>query len=337
MHSIENAPRNQLLQMMLGVAQTQLIRVAAELGIADLVRAGPQSVEDLSAATGTEVPVLVRVLRALVSIGVLAETVPGIFGGTLLTSLLQTDHANSLRDYARLMGGVWLHQTWPLLAQTVQTGASAFEAVFAQPFYGFMQGNPDEAEVFNAAMSAVSGQESVALQEVFDFSSVTTVVDVGGGVGSLLAALLRAHPALHGILLDLPRMTERARDVLAPEMASGRCQIVAGDCLHAIPGRGDVYILKRVLIDNDDSRARTLLTRIRKAMQPNGRLLIAEPGLATQFGTSFDLLLMLLLFGSGCRIRTEPDMRALLESTGFALVRSVPAPPSLRLVEGVPV
>jgi hypothetical protein len=333
--SVEDTFRNHLLSMTLGVAQTQLLRVAAELGIADLVKDGPRSIEALATETGTEVSVLARVLRGLAGIGVLAETGPQLFAGTPLATLLQANHPNSLRDYAKFMGSVWLHQTWPHLPESVRTGGSAFEALFGQPVFEYMQGHPSEAAEFNAAMSAITRQESVVLQAVFDFSTTQHLVDVGGGLGLLLATLLRAYPSLHGTLLELPRMAEGARAVLEPEVAEGRCQIVAGDFLASVPAGGDVYILKRVLMDHDDAQARTLLRNIREAMHSNGRVLIAEPDLASQYGTSFDMLL-LVVSGTSSRIRTEAEMRELFTSAGLTLTRSLAAPPTLRLVEGTP-
>jgi hypothetical protein len=329
------APLHQLLSMMLGVAQTQLIRVAAEIGLADLVKDGPQSIDALALATGTQAPALARVLRGLTSLGVLVETAPQHFAGTSLTALLQTDHPNSVRDYALLMGSVWIHHTWPHLPQSLHTGGSAFEALFGQPCYAYLQDHPADVAVFNAAMTAVSKQESTALQEAFDFSICHTVVDVGGGLGLLLAALLRAYPALHGILLDLPRVVEGAHTVLENEVANGRCQLIGGDFLTAVPPGGDVYILKRILMDRDDAQARSLLRHIRDAMHPNGRVLVADPDPTSQYGSLLDML-MLVVFGSGSRIRSEAELRELFASAGFGLTRTLATPPTLRLAEAVP-
>jgi len=331
----EVAPLHQLLAMMLGVAQTQLIRVAAEIGLADLVKDGPQSIDALAAATGAQAPALARVLRGLVSLGVLAETAPDQFAGTALTALLQRDHPNSVRDYALLMGSDWMHRTWPFLPQSVQTGVSAFEAVFGQPCYAYLQNRPDDVAVFNAAMTAVSKQESAALQHAFDFSNCHTVVDVGGGQGFLLAALLRAYPMLRGILLDLPRVVESAHNVLEGEVATGRCRIIGGDFLTAVPAGGDIYILKRILMDRDDARARSILGHVRDAMDPHGRVLVADPDTSTQYGTLLDML-MLVVFGGGSRIRSEAELRELFSSAGFRLSRMLATPSTLRLVEGVP-
>jgi hypothetical protein len=333
-HSPDVLPLHHLLSMMLGVAQTQLIRVAAEIGLADLVKDGPQSIDALAAETGTDAPALARVLRGLVGLGVLAETAPQEFAGTALSVLLQTEHPNSVRDYALMMRSDWAHNSWSCLPHCVQTGGSGFEALFGQPCYAYLQDHAGDAAVFNAAMTAVSKQESRALQEAFDFSACHTVVDLGGGLGFLLATLLRAYPALHGTLLDLPRVAEGARAVLEAEVADGRCQIIGGDFMTAVPAGGDVYILKRILPAYDDAQARSLLRHIHEAMHSDGRVLVADPDPTSQYGALFDML-MLVVFGSGSRLRTEAELLELFAGAGFSLTRTVAVPPTVRLVEGV--
>jgi len=329
-------PLHCLLVMMLGVAQTQLLRVAAEIGIADLVKDGHQSIDTLAAATGTDALALARVLRGLAGIGVLAETAPQQFAGTSLSALLQRDHPSSLRDYAVVMGSDWAHNTWSQFPQSVQTGESGFEALFGQPCYPYLQNRPADLAVFNAAMTALSKQESTALQEAFDFSECRTVVDVGGGQGLLLATLLRSNPALRGVLLDPPKVIEGARTVLEAELASGRCEIVGGDFMTAVPAGGDVYILKRILMDRDDTQARRVLGHIREAMHPNGCVLVADPDPTTQYGALLDIM-MLVVFGSGGRIRSEAELSELFASSDFILTRAVSTPPTLRMVEGIAV
>jgi hypothetical protein len=171
-------------------------------------------------------------------------------------------------------------------------------------------------------MTAVSKQESGALQEAFDFSTCHTVVDLGGGLGFLLATLLRAYPALRGILLDLPGVAEGARAVLEAEVADGRCQIIGGDFMTAVPAGGDVYILKRILPAHDDTQARSLLRNVHDAMHSGGRVLVADPDPTSQYEALFDMLI-LAIFGSGSRLRTEAELRELFASAGFSLTRTV--------------
>jgi len=322
--------------MMLGVAQTQLLRVAVEIGIADLVKDGPRSIDTLAAATGTDALALARVLRGLASIGVLAEITPQQFAKTSLSSMLQTDHPSSVRDYALVMGSDWAHSVWSYFPHSVKTGESGFEALFGQPCYSYLQNRPEDVAVFDAAMTALSRQESTVLLDVFDFSEFHTVVDVGGGQGLLLATLLRANPGLHGVLLDFAMVVEGARTVLESELADGRCEVIEGDFMTAVPAGGDVYILKRILMDRNDAQARRVLSHIREAMHPNGCVLVADPDPTTQYGALLDML-MLVVFGSSSRIRTEAELSELFASADFILTRTVSAPPTLRLFEGVAV
>ena len=184
-------------------------------------------------------------------------------------------------------------------------------------------------------MSDLSTQEGLAIREAYDFAGCRTVVDVGGGRGGLLAILLHAFPSLHAILVDLPSGRGGAHAVFDVEPLQGRCQLVGGDFLEAVPAGGDLYILKRVLVDRTDDEAYTLLTNIRRAMAPHGRLLVADPDSRSPYGKLYDMM-MLTVFGS--RLRPDADMQALFAQTGFTLTRTIEthAVTTLRLFEGVP-
>jgi hypothetical protein len=271
----------------------------------------------------------------LVHLGLCAETVPSQFTCIPLGALLQTDAPHSLRHIAILMGGEWYGPTWPRLAQSVQTGTSAFESVFGMHVYSYVQRYPALLAVFQQAMSDLSTQEGLAVREAYDFAGSRTVVDVGGGRGGLLAVLLQAFPALNGILVDVPTVVEGAQAVFHTEALRGRCQLVGGDFLAAVPAGGDLYILKRILVDRTDDEARTLLSNIRRAMAPQGRVLVADPDSRSPYGKLYDML-MLMAFGS--RLRTDAEVQALFAQTGFTLTRAIEtrAVTTLRLLEGVP-
>jgi hypothetical protein len=333
--SSPESPVHALLAMMLGAAQTQLLSVAAQLRLADLIQAGTTSITDLAATTGTAVPVLSRVMHALTRLGLFVETAPQQFTCTPVGALLQSDTPDSLREYAIHFGHPALFRTWPHLLHSVHTGTSAFEDLFGISVYTYLQQHPADAAVFYEAWTSVSKQEARALCAVYDFSACQTVVDVGGGRGFLLATLLQTYPALQGILLDLPAVTDSAHAVLQAAVSAGRCQIVGGDFLTAVPPGGDVYILKRILVDRDDAQAHTLLANCRAAMGPQGRVVVADPDLTSLYGACFDML-MLGVFGSGSRIRTEAELRALFGHAGFTLTQTLATPSTLRIVEGVP-
>ena len=323
-----------LLSMALGVAQTSVLCTAAQLGLADHVKDGPQSVAALAEATGTHPPTLTRLLGVLVHLGLFVEPAPGQFACTPLGALLQTDAPQSVRHFVMLIGGEWYGPTWPQLAHSVRTGTSAFESVFGMNVYSYLPQHPAALAVFQQTMSDLSADEGLAVRDAYDFARCHTVVDVGGGRGGLLAILLQAFPSLQGILCDLPVVVEGAQAVFQAPLQE-RCQLVGGDFLEAVPGGGDLYILKRVLVDRTDDEARTLFTNIRRAMAPQGRVLVADPDGRSSFGQLYDML-MLMVFGS--RLRTEADVQALFAQTGFTLTRAIEtrAMTTLRLLEGVP-
>jgi hypothetical protein len=324
-----------LLVMVLGVAQTSVLCTAAQLGLADHLKDGPKSVAALAEATGTHPPTLTRLMDVLAHLGLFAETAPGQFTCTPLGALLQTDAPHSVRHFAMLNGGEWYGPTWPRLAQSVRTGTSAFESVFGMNVYSYLPQHPAALDLFQQTMSDLSSEEGLAVRDAYDFARCHTVVDVGGGRGGLLAILLQAFPSLQGILCDLPVVVEGAQAVFQTEPLRGRCQLVGGDFLAAVPAGGDLYILKRVLVDRTDDEARTLLTNIRRAMAPQGRVLVADPDSRSSFGKLYDML-MLMAFGS--RLRTEAEVQALFAQTGFTLTRAIEtrSMTTLRLLEGVP-
>jgi hypothetical protein len=321
--------------MALGVAQTAVLCTAAQLGLADQVKNGPKSVTALAEATGTHLPTLSRLMSVLVHLGLFVETTPGQFTCTPLGALLQTDAPQSVRHFVMLIGGEWYGPTWPHLVHSVHTGASAFESVVGTNVYNYLPQHPAALAVFQQTMSDLSADEGLAVRDAYDFARCHTVVDVGGGRGGLLAILLQAFPSLQGILLDLPVVVEGAQPVFQTEPLRGRCQLVGGNFLEAVPAGGDLYILKRVLVDRTDDEARTLFTHIRRAIAPQGRVLVADPDGRSSFGKLYDML-MLMVFGS--RLRTEAEVQALFAETGFTLTRAIEtrSMTNLCLLEGVP-
>jgi hypothetical protein len=274
-------------------------------------------------------------MGALAHLGLFAETASGQFTCTPLGALLQTDAPHSVRHVAMLMGSESLAHAWPHLLQSVRTGTSAFEHVFGMNVYGYFQQHPAAGAVLQQAMSDLSTQEGIAVRDAYDFSHCHTMVDVGGGRGGLLATLLQAFPSLKGILFDVPAVVEGAQAVFQTETFRGRCHLVGGDFLAAVPAGGDLYILKRILMDRTDDEAHTLLTNIRSAMVPQGRVLVAEPDSRSPYGKFLDML-MLMAFGS--RLRTDAEVQALFAQTGFTLTRAMEtrSGTTLRLLEGVP-
>ena len=213
----------------MGFRVTQLIYVAAKLGLADHLEQGPQTPHALAQAVGAEPQALYRLLRALASIGLFAETADGAFGLTPLAQVLQTNQAGSLRGLAILYGEEWLWQAYGHMLYSVQTGRPAFEHIHGEPLYGYLGHHPAAEAQFQAAMSGYSAQEAAAILAAYDFSRVATVVDVGGGHGALVAALLEAHPQLAGVVFDVASVVADARRRLADAGLAARATCVAGD------------------------------------------------------------------------------------------------------------
>jgi hypothetical protein len=327
-------PENQLLAMMLGVAGTQLVGLAAELGLADLLKDGPEQVETLARATGARKQALLQVMRALVELGVFAEPQPGLFANTSIGVLLRTGIPNSLRGYALLLSSKMILRGWANLRHALQTSEGALDDALGMEFYTYLQQNPGDAAVFDAAMSSVSGQEATALRDAYDFSRFGALVDVGGGRGLVLARLLEGYPTLSGVLFELPKVAEGARKLLEGYVTTGRCRIEAGDFCEGVPTGGDAYLLKRVLVVLDEDRARMVLQNCRHAIAAGGRLLVAEPDPSTRYGRLYDVF---MLMGHGTRLRNEDDMRSLLAGAGFRLTRAIATRSALRLFEGEPI
>jgi O-methyltransferase domain/Dimerisation domain len=326
-----------LRRMIFGFRLTQCIAVAARLGLADRLHDGPRSAETLAEAAGVEAVALRRLMRALASEGVFAETADGNFETTALGDMLRSDAPSSLREVAMLYGEPWLWQAYGDLLHSVRTGRPAFEHVHGQSFYGFLQEQPGPSAVFQRAMSGFTAHEVAAISSACDLSTARTVVDVGGGHGALMTAVLGRHPALHGIVLDLPEVIGGARYALGETGLSERCQCVGGDFFEAVPSGGDVYLMKSVLHNWGDDDAMRILRVCRRAMQEEARLIVAERVVPKGNGACeaklFDINMMVTVGGQE---RTLDEYRELMNAAGLRLIRSADTASSLSVIEAVP-
>jgi hypothetical protein len=329
-------PQLAVLQMASGYWVSQSIYVAAKLGIADLLKDSPKSCDELATATGTNAPSLYRVLRALASLGVFAETQPNHFTLTPLAACLQSDVPNSFRAFV-IMQGEENYQAWGEFMHSVQTGGSSFEHIYGMNLFEYLAQNPESAKIFDEAMTNLSVIESAAIAASYDFSSIQTLVDVAGGEGLLIASILKSNPTLKGVLFDQPHVIERAKRFLEAEGVLERCQLAAGNFFESVPEGGDAYILKYIIHDWDDERAIAILKQCHKVMPANGKILVAEqvipPGNQPFKGKFVDL--HMLTVTSGGRERTEAEYRALFEKAGFKLTRIVPTQDEVSIIEGI--
>lgn len=330
-----------LRRMIVGYRLSRAISVAAELGIADLLAASPRDAGELAQATGTHAGALYRVLRLLASEGVFRERDDGRFELTALAEPLRSDAPASLRQRAIFDGLPCNWLPWGSLLHSVTTGEPAFPATFGSSFFEYLRQHPADAAAFDALMAEQTRPWSRAVLAAYDFSAAGTIVDVGGGYGALLAAILAAHAHVRGILLDLPHVVERARPLLADADAD-RCTVVAGDFFDAVPAGGDTYLLKNILHDWDDERCVTILRNCRKAISAAGRLLVVEVIIPSgrghrhvpHYGHYFDLNMLVHLTG---RERDEAEYRKLFDAAGFELSRVIETAADVSVLDARPV
>jgi hypothetical protein len=324
-----------LARLLTGYWLSQCLHVAARLGLADLLTGGPRGPADLAGATGTHAPSLYRLLRGLASAGVFAEDEHGRFGLTPLAECLR-DAPGSQRALA-LINGAEHYRAWGELLHSVRTGEPAFDRVYGQPLFDYLAGHPEAARVFDAAMVSVHGSETSAMLDAYDLGGFATVVDVGGGNGSVLTAALLRHPGLRGVLFDRPDVVARAQPGLEAAGLAGRCRAVGGSFFEGVPAGGDAYLLRHILHDWDDPRCLTILGRVRAVVPPAGKLLVVEgvvpPGNGPSFTKLLDLAMLVL---PGGRERTEAEYRDLFARAGFRLGRVVPTRSEVCVLEGAP-
>lgn len=309
---------------------------AAKLGIADFLRDGPKSSDDLAKATNAHPGALYRLLRALASGGVLSESKDRRFALTRIGSLLRSDAQGSMRGWVTFSGEPFYLQAWQEILYTIRTGKPAWEKVHGMPVFDYFARHPDVAAIFDAAMTSLSGWEAPAIVEAYDFSRFHTLVDVGGGHGRLLLTILKANPKLRGILYDQPHVVEGAHETIGAEGLTRRCEVVEGSFFESVPAGSDGYILKYIIHDWDDEHSIKILRNCRRAMNLGAKLLLVEtiiPGPEKPDIAKIADLEMLVLLGS--RERTKEEYGTLLREAGLRLTRIVPTREALGIIEAV--
>jgi predicted O-methyltransferase YrrM len=336
MSTPDPAAANALVAMMRGYQLSQALYVAATLGIADLLADGPRECVTLAHATGTDEASLYRLLRALASRGVFAEGPDHRFSLTDAAVPLVSDLPGSVRAHLIVWGHPMQWLPWGRLLDSVRTGKPVFAQVFGMDHYDYLATHAEDAAIFRAAMAAQQAHNEVAA--AYDVSTLRLIVDVGGGVGRLIAALLRANPNAQGILLDRPNVVAAASDVLRDAGVAGRCRVIGGDYFTDIPAGGDGYVFSSIMMDQDDADALTLLRACRAVMASNARIIVVErvipAGNAPSLAHLSDLMGMVV---TGGHIRSEDEFDALFTASGLRRERSVPLPSGMMVVEARPV
>lgn len=329
-----------LLQMITAPWVTQSIYVAAKLGIADLLQDGAKSSEELAKSTVVDAESLYRVLRALASIGIFREDENRHFQLTPMAELLRSGVPGSLRDVAIMCGGEdWRWQPLGKILYSVKTGKPASDYVNGMPIFEYLSQNPEAAAIFNAAMTSFSTVETTGVVAAYDFSSIQTLVDVGGGHGSLLTSILQANPTLKGIIYDLPSVVAGANQYLEAIGLKERCQVIGGDFFASVPSGGDAYIMKHIIHDWDDQRCIKILQNCHQVMPENGKVLVVEAVISGPNEPSVGKLIdiEMLTMTTGGRERTASEYKELFAAAGFKLTNIIPTPSNVSVIEGVKV
>ena len=333
---MKSSPAEQLFQMITGFALSQSISVAARLGIADLLKDGPKGSDELAKSAGVDESALARLLRFLAGQGVFAECEGKRFKLTPLAECLQTGAPGSMRIRAIFWGEEWVWRPWGDLLYSVQSGRPAFDRVYGTNAFDFFARNPEAAEIFQQTMIAQAAWEAAAVVAACDFSALHTIVEVGCGDGSLLAAILHANPGAHGVFFDRAYAIEKARTLVGARFAE-RSEFVASDFFASVPAGGNAYILKHVVHDWDDTGAAAILKNCRRHLGRDGRLFVVEsilrPGNEPDLGKFIDLHMLVRQTG---RERSESEYRDLLAASGFALKRVVSTRTEVSVIEGAP-
>jgi len=334
-------PQMLLYQMAIGHYLSRALHVIAKLGVADLLSDGARGVEELAKATETHPPSLRRVMRLLASVGVFEEKENGGFALTALGECLRADVPGSSRAMVLLFAGIGIQDSWKDLEWCVRTGEPAYRKRGAADAFAEMAKDPAQAANFDAAMADFTKMTAVAVAAAYDFTPLRTLVDVGGGNGALLLGILKAYAHLQGVVADRADVVERAKKEIAASGLGARCRAVAIDFFREVPGGADAYVLKHVIHDWDDERARTILANCRRVVPPNGRLLLVEgvyppriDGSPESRGAAANDVNMLV--STGGRQRSEAEFRSLYSAAGFRLTKIVPTPARASVIEGVP-
>lgn len=316
-----------VLQLATSSWMSATVSAAAALGVADTLADGPRPASEIAEAVNAHAPTLYRLLRACVDIGLLEELDGRVFALTEVGEALRSDSPVSMRNFAMWVGLPADRFTWSDLAASVRTGKSAFAQVHGQSVWDYMRDRPDVSGVFDNAMTEASNQLIAPIVGAYDFSGLGTIVDVAGGHGALLAAVLVANPDLHGVLYDQAEVVVKAGQTFKDVGVDSRSEVVAGDFFESIPSGGDAYLLSNVIHDWDDEHCLRILGNCRDAMADGGRVLLVEAMMPDRTEPSLTVKLMdlnMLVLCDG-RQRTEAEFGDLFERAGLRLSRIVRA------------
>jgi hypothetical protein len=329
-------PHALLIQMGTASWVSATVYAAAKLGVADHLGVGPRTAEELAGPTRTHAPSLYRLMRTLAGLGILTEQDEQRFALTLLGEALKTGAPGSARATLLAFCGPAFWHSWEEMLYSLQTGKTGFEKACGMPLFEYLAQHPEEASYFSEAMVGFHGAEPPAVAQAYDFSSIKTLVDVGGATGNLLAAILSHHAGPRGVLYDRPHVVRDASALLAARGVADRVTIEPGDFFERVPAGGDAYLMSHIIHDWNEEQCLTILGHCRDVIPPAGRLLIVETvlpvGDTPHQGKLQDMVMLVV---PGGQERTEAEYDSLLGKAGFRLNRVVPTESVVSVVEAV--
>jgi hypothetical protein len=328
-------------RLLAGAQVAEIIHTAAELGLADHFSEEPKDVASLASATATHPPSLARLLRALAAVGVVHETDDRRYTLTSLGATLRTDQRGSMRPWARFMLGDEMVRTWRALPHTVRTGDSGFRHALGSDQRSYLATHPEFATLFNTAMLSGTQGANAEIAAHYPFGNFGWIVDVGGGIGTLLLPILDSHPEMRGTIFELPHVAAQARERIAAAGLTARCDAVDGDArITTVPVGADAYVMKAVLHGWTDDEAEAILCNCRQAMPAHARLVIIERllpgGIDPDDARARENLLIdinMMVASTGGRERTEAEYRIILVKAGLRVTRVIPTPGTSAILE----
>jgi hypothetical protein len=327
-----------IIETATAIWKARALYAATQLKLPDLIADGERSAIELSRATGTHASSLLRLLRALASCGIVTEMQQSRFRLTQVGSALRTGAPGAARSTVLTLAGDWQWKAWDNFLYSLQTGQPAVLKALGKGLFDYLAANPEDGARFNEAMVGMHGADGAAVVKAYDFSLLETIVDLGGGTGTLLATILRSNPSLRGTLFERAETLPEARRLIETRGLTERCEVVAGNFFEEVPAGRDAYILAHVLHDWVDEQAVVLLRNCRRAMPKHARLLIVEavlpPGDTPHPGKLMDLLMLTV---TGGMERSADAFAAILREAEFQLTRVIPISDQQHIVEAVPI
>jgi hypothetical protein len=324
----------EVIDTVAGIWKARALYAGARLGLADHLGAGLHSVNELAAATGTHAPSLLRLMRALASMGLFTEVAPERFDLAPRGAVLRESAPGAVLSTVLTLGGDWQWQAWGCFLHSLRTGEAGMNLAHGARLFDYLAVHPEDSAHFNRAMVGIHGADGAALVDAYDFSNFESIVDLGGGTGVLLTTILNSNGRLRGVLFDLPETSQQARALVAYHGLAARCDVVAGDFFASVPDGHDAYVLAHVLHDWSDEEALPILRNCRRAMTARAKLLILEhvlpAGDTPHPGKLMDLLMLTVTGGVE---RTADAFTSLLAQADLQITRFIPVATGQTVIE----